>query len=798
MHRTLLFTLISDFFMSTNNLMNTPHDGIRGLKENAIPDAISGFIVFLLALPLSLGIAKASEFPPLMGIVTAIIGGIVVSLLAGSPLTIKGPAAGLIVICVGAVTDFGGGELGWHLALGAIFVAALVQIVFGLLKWGRFVDMFPLSAVHGMLAAIGIIIMLKQFPVLLDVDPALAKGKSPFQLIGAMPTFIQHMDWRATGIGILSLMIMLFWQKVPVAFLRKVPAALVVLLIAIPAELMLDFQTTEPKYALVHIGNLLDNIKWQIQFEGIHQMGTFIKYVIMFALIGSLESLLTVKAIDLMDPYQRKSNPNRDLLAVGLGNALAAILGGLPMISEVARSSANVNNGAKTRWANFFHGFFMLAFVLLATPFIELIPNTALAAMLISVGIKLAHPREFIHVFEIGKEQLAIFLVTIFFTLYEDLLVGIAAGMLLKMIIHVLNGAPIKSFFSMAVSVSFNDNNYLVTVKEAAVFTNYLKLKSILEAIPASMNIVVDFNNTTLVDYSVMENLHQFEKAYVAKGGYFSIQGIDEHQAVSNHHLAARKKKINSMGVAGIMVILLSMANPFHAHAQRVHSNQEHAWLAYTTQVKVNKHIGVHLEGQWRRSDLGIKPQQLLLRGGLNYYVLPNLQATVGYAFVQTYPYGDFPVKCAYSENRIWEQLQTKNSYNAWDTWLRLRLEQRFSNLPVASTNGYEPGDAVYTNRMRVMNKWNHPLWKTDNKQHTLYASVYDELFVNFGKKVTNNLVDQNRLAGMLGFILTPKTNVEIGYMLQTVVKSTGLQVENNHTLNLAFFTNLDLVHPKK
>ncbi|MGI9190803.1 MAG: SulP family inorganic anion transporter [Chitinophagaceae bacterium] len=783
--------------MSNHSIKTQPLDGLRGLKQHALPDAISGFIVFLLALPLSLGIAKASEFPPLMGIITAIIGGIVVSFFAGSPLTIKGPAAGLIVICVGAVTDFGGGELGWHITLGAIFVAALVQIVFGLLKWGRFVDVFPLSAVHGMLAAIGLIIILKQFPVLLDVDPALAKGKSPFQLIAAIPHFIQHMDWRATGVGLVSLAIMLFWQKMPIAFLRKLPAALVVLMFAIPAELILNFQETEPKYALVHIGSLMENIKWQIQFDGIHHVGTFIKYVIMFALIGSLESLLTVKAIDLMDPHQRKSNPNRDLLAVGIGNTIASLLGGLPMISEVARSSANVNNGAQTRWANFFHGLFLLGFVLLATPFIEMIPNTALAAMLISVGIKLAHPREFVHVFEIGKEQLAIFLVTIFFTLFEDLLVGIAAGMVLKMIIHIINGASLKSFFSVGVSVSFNDTDYLVTVKDAAMFTNYLKLKSKLDAIPAAMNIVVNFTETQLVDHSVMENLHQFEKNYIRHGGTFVIQGIDEHEPVSNHRLAARKKKAGSVS-AGILFLLLSIGFAKEAQAQRVHANQTHAWFAYTSQIKLNQHLGVHLEGQWRREDMGLKPQQLLLRGGLMYTIMPNLQATIGYAFVQTSPYGAFPVKCAFAENRFWQQLQTKNSYKVWDTWLRLRLEQRFSNLPVATASGYEPGDAVYTNRMRIMNRWNRPIWKTSNKEHTLYASVYDELFINFGKKVANNLLDQNRLGGMLGFTLTPKTNIEFGYLLQTVIKSSGLQVENNHTLNLSVFTNLDWSNPKK
>lgn len=394
--------------MEINNKLSMPKDGIEGLKENFSTDALSGFIVSLLALPLSLGIAKASEFPPIMGLITAIIGGLVVSLISGSRLTIKGPAAGLIVIVAGAVTDFGGGETGWHLALGAMVVAGLLQILFGVFKLGKLADFFPLSAIHGMLAAIGLIIIAKQIPVLLDVAPTMTKGKGPFALLGSIPEFLLHLDPKATLIGIISLAIMLSWPFIKNPIIKKIPAPLVVLLIAIPAELLMDFQTTEPAYALVHIGNLLDNVKVNVDFSGYLQTGTFIKYVIMFALVGTLESLLTVKAIDMLDLYRRKSDTNKDLIAVGIGNTLAAILGGLPMISEVARSSSNVANGAKTRWANFFHGFFILVFALAASHLIELIPNTALAAMLIAVGIKLAHPLEFINTFKTGKEQLAL------------------------------------------------------------------------------------------------------------------------------------------------------------------------------------------------------------------------------------------------------------------------------------------------------------------------------------------------------------------------------------------------------
>ena len=244
----------------------------------------------------------------------------------------------------------------------------------------------------------------------------------------------------------------------------------------------------------------------------------------------------------MLDPYRRKSNANKDLIAVGIGNTLAAILGGLPMISEVARSSSNVNNGAKTRWANFFHGFFILAFLLLASHLIELIPNTALAAMLITVGIKLAHPREFIQTFKIGKEQLAIFLVTIFFTLYEDLLVGIGAGIVLQILINIIDSDMLKTLFVTPTIVSFTDDEYLVEIDKSAVFSNYLGVKSKLEAIPPGFKVTIDLKNTKMIDHSVMENLHHFEHDYIASGGSVTIIGLDTHKPVSSHHLAARKK----------------------------------------------------------------------------------------------------------------------------------------------------------------------------------------------------------------------------------------------------------------
>ena len=523
--------------------LSPPADGLEGLKKNFSDDATSGFVVFLLALPLSLGIASASEFPPIMGVLTAIIGGLVATFFTGSQLSIKGPAAGLIVIVADAVGAFGGGVEGWRLALGVMVVAGIIQILFGLFKWGKFVDVFPLSAVHGMLAAIGLIIIAKQVPVLLNVDPSLSSGKGPIALLATIPSFFAHLDPQVSIIGGGSLVIMMGWGFVRHPGLKKIPAPLLVLLFAIPASLAMDLKSSAPDYTLVKVGQIVEQVGLNASMEGVSQTGIFVKFVIMVALVGSLESLLTVKAIDMLDPWKRKADPNKDMIAIGVSNSLAGILGGLPMISEVARSSANVAQGGRTRWANFFHGVFLLLSVLLAYPLLEMIPNAALAAMLITVGFKLAHPKEFTHSYHVGPEQLAIFLTTIFFTLFEDLLIGIAAGMVLKALIHVSRGAPLTSLFRADVKTEGEGEEVTLHLGNAAIFTNYLGLKEAIGKIPKGKTIRFDFARTVVVDHSVMENLHQFEQDYTRSGGTIVYLGLDQLTPVSSHPYAARKRK---------------------------------------------------------------------------------------------------------------------------------------------------------------------------------------------------------------------------------------------------------------
>ena len=527
-----------------------PQDGLEGLKTHVKTDALSGFLIFLIALPLCLAISKASGFPPIAGIYTAIIGGMIVSLFMGARVTIKGPAAGLIAISVGAVEELGKGDnlKGYQLTLAVIVAAALIQILFGIFKAGKLGDFFPASAVHGMLAAIGFIIIAKQIPVLLGTT---AQGKEPFELFAEIPHLLSRLNPEVAFIGIISLLLLFAIPILKNKFVRLVPPPMIVLLVAVPLASFYDF-AHEHDYTLADInyhiipGNLLVQLPDTFlegitlpDFSDIMSL-TSIKYVIMFALVGSLESILSAKAIDILDPYKRKSDLNKDTLAVGVGNFAAGMIGGLPMISEIVRSSANINNGGKTRWANFFHGLFLLMFVALASDLIEMIPNAALAAMLIYTGFRLASPREFHKTWKIGWDQLMIFTVTIIVTLATDLLVGIFAGVATQFILHFIAGAKFKSLFRSNFEIKVIEEGYVVLVKDAAIFSNYLSFKKCLEKIIPGKKVTFNFSEAHIIDHTLLEHLHHFEEDYHNRGGHVTMIGLGKHRANSSHPLATR------------------------------------------------------------------------------------------------------------------------------------------------------------------------------------------------------------------------------------------------------------------
>lgn len=515
-------------------------------------DVLSGFLVFLIALPLCLGIAMASGFPPVAGVLTAIVGGLLGPLLGSARLTIKGPAAGLIVIALGAVTELGEGDMtvGYHRALAVGVVAAAIQIVFALTRVAKLGWMAPPTVVHGMLAAIGVIIFAKQAHVVMGVTP---EAKKPLALLAEIPWSVARDNPEVLAIGLVSLVVLFGWPALTkrVKALAKVPPQLVVLLLTVPMGLAFRMDTPHdyslfgrefhlgPEFLLSLPGNLLDAIAFpdfSVAFSA-----TSLKYVAMFTLVGSLESVLSTIAVDALDPERRPSNLDRDLLMAGVGNLVASAIGGLPMISEIVRSKANIDAGAKSGWSNFFHGLFLLVFVASIPGLLHYIPLAALAAMLVYTGTRLASPTEVVHAKQLGVDQLVLFGVTLFVTLAVDLLVGIAGGILLKIALHAIRARSLSTLFRTRVDSERDGDTLVVRVKGAATFLALLKVRKALEPAfdPSVERVLLDLGEASVVDHTFLERVHglagELPKAKV------ELVRQDHLEPVSAHPHAARR-----------------------------------------------------------------------------------------------------------------------------------------------------------------------------------------------------------------------------------------------------------------
>lgn len=514
------------------------------------PDLTSGFLVFLIALPLCLGISMASGYPPVAGILTAIVGGLLATVLGSATLTIKGPAAGLIVIALGAVTELSNGDMaaGYRRALAVGVVAGILQVILAISRAGVIGELMPSSVVHGMLAAIGVIIISKQTHTLLGVTP---EGKEPLHLLAEIPHSLLQLNPEVFVIGLVALAVLFGLPLLKSPWAKKLPGPMVVLALAVPLGVFFDL-ADEHVYSLAghvyHVGpnfliRLPGSLLGALAFPDFSMIASAvsIKYVVMFTLVGSIESLLSVIAVDSLDPERRTSNLNRDLLATGIANTVAAAIGGLPMISEIVRSKANIDAGAKSSMSNFFHGMFLLISVAALPGLLQQIPLAALAAMLIYTGSRLAAPHEFKHAYHVGPEQLLLFVTTMMVTLMTDLLVGVGVGLLLKVALHLKNGASLASLFRTVVAERREGDTLHLEIGDAAVFTNYLGLSQRLKLVDDSVRrIVIDFSNSWVVDHTVLYKLDGLANRWIDRE--LVVAGLDGHVAMSKHHLAARKR----------------------------------------------------------------------------------------------------------------------------------------------------------------------------------------------------------------------------------------------------------------
>lgn len=526
-----------------------PKTGWAGLKENWQSDLLAALSVSLVALPLALGIAVASDVEPIAGILSAIIGGVVTTFFRGSFVAINGPAAGLIAVILAAIAALG--HINYVLA--AIVVSGAIQVILGLLKLGRLADIFHSSVIHGILAAIGVIILAKQ------IHFALGTGIKSDGVIPALIDAVRHFDDSNPFVLMISLagLIFLIWHsRISYKFFHFLPAPLWVLLVSLPFVFYFGFTDAHsldffgksydvgPSLLVQIPDNILDAIIYP-DFSKINTLA-FWGSVVMITLIASIQTLAMAKAVDKLDPYKRRTDLNKDLVGVGLSTMVSGSLGGLPIITVIVRSSVNVHNNAKTKWSNLYHGIFLIIFIFVAAPVIQKVPLCALAILLVFTGYKLASPKVFKAIYAKGVEQLIFFVGTLVLTLATDLLIGIFGGMVLALITHFLLAkvSPLvffrMIFFSGSNLYAKKDGSYDLKIKGIANFLSAISLDKLIQLIPTGAKVRIDLHEARLVDLSIQENLYEFQRIHTLEGGEVDLLGLEQHVSSSKHKTALK------------------------------------------------------------------------------------------------------------------------------------------------------------------------------------------------------------------------------------------------------------------
>ena len=447
--------------------------------------------------------------------------------------------------------------LGIQGAYAAIICSGALLILLGFLRMGKLADFFPSSAIQGMLAAIGLIILGKQFHIMLgnklSLDGSVAYLLAiPETIQGAFAYADPGLTFAAVS-GVLSLAIMVFYAKIRNQYLQLIPAPMWIVLLSIGFSYYYELvlQQPNPINAMYMISGIpsAQQIVAEIPVPNFSAIGSlsFWTSVLALTLIASIESLLSIKAVDKLDPQKRRSNVNRDLKALGLATIGSGFLGGLNVVTVIARSSVNVNNGGSNRSANFMHALFLVIFIVLFSTQLTRIPLPALMAILVFTGYKLASPNLVRTIFSVGKEQLLIFFTTLLVTLFVDLITGIIAGVVITFIIHVLINKGATVFFRNLLKPNVlmfqekNSGSYYISVKHFCSFLNFYKLKQKLEDVPQDKDVVLDFSMCQFVDHTVMESISGYQDVFAKRGGHFEVIGLDLHGTDSQHPFALRK-----------------------------------------------------------------------------------------------------------------------------------------------------------------------------------------------------------------------------------------------------------------
>ena len=481
-------------------------------------DGPAGLVVFLVALPLCLGVAHASGAPLFAGIIAGIVGGCLISMLSGSQVSVSGPAAGLVVIVVTAIETLGS----YQAFLAAVVLCGVIQIGLGVVGAGAIGDYVPNSVIKGMLAGIGLVIVLKQIPHALGQDLDWI-GDLSFQEAGNTNTLsdiftaVAHVLDGPLVISMLSLVILVGWEKLASGgsrFFTVVPGSVVVVVLGIVVNQVFKVMApvvyiTDPQHLVdLPVAQSFSDLVRQFtapDFSGVADP-RFWSIGLTLAIVASLESLLSLEAADRIDPYRRISPPSRELWAQGVGNVVSGFLGGLPVTSVVLRTAANVSAGGRTWMAAFVHGLLLLASALLIPQLLNRIPLACLAAILIMVGYKLTKPDVYQSVYRLGMTQFIPFLVTVLAIVFTDLLKGVLLGLVCGLFF------VLRSNHRDAVTVVSRDNACLIRLNKDATFINKSELRTKLRAIERGADVLIDGTKASYIDRDILEVVEDFRK----------------------------------------------------------------------------------------------------------------------------------------------------------------------------------------------------------------------------------------------------------------------------------------------
>lgn len=504
-------------------------------------DFPAGLVVFLVALPLCLGIALASGAPLLSGIISGIIGGIVVGLLSGSQTSVSGPAAGLAAVVLASITKLGSFEV----FSAALLIAGFLQLGSGLLKAGFIANYIPSNVIKGLLAAIGILLIIKQIPQAFGYDNThqddfsfvQANGENTFSHL--FNTFF-HVTPGVVIISLISILVLVLWNKTPFHKIKFFPASLFVVLLGIGInEVFREFIPTlllQP----VHLVNIpatsFSDLSSFFKLPSLSTFSNFNVWLTAFtiAIVASLETLLNLEAVDNIDPHKRQSPANRELVAQGVGNMIAGFVGGIPVTSVIVRSSVNINAGVQTKTSTIIHGIFLLIAILFLSPFINLIPFGSLAAILIVTGYKLAKISIFKEMYAKGLNQLIPFVVTIVAIILTDLLVGILIGLAFSL--FYLLKSNYRNPFTIKKEQLHTRETIRIELPNQVSFLNKASIKDTLWCVPESANVIIDASYADYIDNDILEIFVDFKNVIAPeKGIKLNIIGVKEKYQLSDH-----------------------------------------------------------------------------------------------------------------------------------------------------------------------------------------------------------------------------------------------------------------------